>query len=264
MCRPESSTCTSAIEILTANLIERGVQKSNEEEAEDWTKYWQLCTISRGMWFAVVPLNILLECSGGLLQVDPHCAYDISFKVSLSAAASRFLLVHGLQVGWMMLRSFLQESICFGSCVLWWLSLVLNSPFPTFLMSAGSFAGCRCVCWSASSFVQLAGLSVAVVLFALMRQARAWELNDPLPSIVTCIESNLRLPLTFFALGMGPILLYFSITIFGTETCPSLISFMGISIICYLFANGAVALLAYISCAVFYTTAFCHSFIRVR
>jgi hypothetical protein len=63
---------------------------------------------------------------------------------------------------------------------------------------------------------------------------------------------------------MGPILLYFSITIFGTETCPSLISFMGISIICYLFANGAVALLAYISCAVFYSTAFCHSFIRVR
>ncbi|KAH9562192.1 hypothetical protein CY35_05G059400 [Sphagnum magellanicum] len=142
-----------------------------------------------------------------MLLVDPHCAYDVTFKVSLSAAASRFLLVHGLQ---------------------------------------------------------LAGLSVAVVLFALMRQARAWELNDPLPSIVTCIESNLRLPLTFFALGMGPILLYFSITIFGTETCPSLISFMGISIICYLFANGAVALLAYISCAVFYTTAFCHSFIRVR
>jgi glycosylphosphatidylinositol deacylase len=33
-----------------------------------------------------------------VLLADPHCAYDVTFKVSFSAAASRFLLVHGLQV----------------------------------------------------------------------------------------------------------------------------------------------------------------------
>jgi hypothetical protein len=38
------------------------------------------------MWFVVIPLNILLECSSGLLQVDPNYAYDVvSFKVSLLA-----------------------------------------------------------------------------------------------------------------------------------------------------------------------------------
>ncbi|CAM6043491.1 unnamed protein product [Sphagnum compactum] len=142
-----------------------------------------------------------------VLLADPHCAYDVTFKVSLSAAASRFLLVHGLQ---------------------------------------------------------LAGVSVAVVLFALMRQAREWELDNSLPSIVACIGANLRLPVPFFALAVGPLLMYFSITVFSTETSPSLISFLGLSIICYIFANGAVALLAYICSAVFYTGAFCHSFIKVR
>jgi len=37
---------------------------------------------------------------------------------------------------------------------------------------------------------------------------------------MTCIESNLRFPLTLFALAMGPMLLYFYITIFGIKTCP--------------------------------------------
>lgn len=32
------------------------------------------------------------------LQVDPHCAYKASLEVSLPTAASRFLLVYGLQV----------------------------------------------------------------------------------------------------------------------------------------------------------------------
>ncbi len=130
-------------------------------------------------------------------------------------------------------------------------SLVLRSPPLSLLMLA-------------KLLLQLAGVSVAVVLFALMRQAREWELDNSLPSIVACIGANLRLPVPFFALAVGPLLTYFSITVFSTETSPSLISFLGLSIICYIFANGAVALLAYICSAVFYTGAFCHSFIKVR
>lgn len=32
------------------------------------------------------------------MQVDPHCSYKISFSVSVTAAASRFLLLYGPQV----------------------------------------------------------------------------------------------------------------------------------------------------------------------
>jgi hypothetical protein len=66
------------------------------------------------MWFVFIPLNILLECSNGVLQVDPPYACDVNFKTSLLPTTNRFLFVHGLHVGWMMLRSFLQENIFFG------------------------------------------------------------------------------------------------------------------------------------------------------
>lgn len=35
---------------------------------------------------------------GNWLQVDPHCSYVASLEVSIPTAASRFLLVYGLQV----------------------------------------------------------------------------------------------------------------------------------------------------------------------
>jgi hypothetical protein len=38
------------------------------------------------------------ELYGNRLQVDPHCSYKASLDVSLPTAASRFLLVYGLQV----------------------------------------------------------------------------------------------------------------------------------------------------------------------
>lgn len=100
------------------------------------------------------------------------------------------------------------------------------------------------------SFMQIAGLSVAVVLFALMRQARAWEVDNTVPSFLSCMEANFRLPLPFFAATLGPILVYFFIDVRGTEKQPSLSSFLGVSLACYLFATGAVALLVYLCSAV--------------
>ena len=44
-------------------------------------------------------------------QVDPHCSYLASLEVSLPTAASRFLLVYGLQVR-APLRCMMQQS-CF-------------------------------------------------------------------------------------------------------------------------------------------------------
>lgn len=98
--------------------------------------------------------------------------------------------------------------------------------------------------------MQIAGLSVAVVLFALMRQARAWEVDNTVPSFISCMEANFGLPVAFSAVTVGPLLVYFSISVLGTETQPSLSSFLGVSLACYLFANGAVALLVYLCSAV--------------
>ncbi|CAK9226433.1 unnamed protein product [Sphagnum troendelagicum] len=142
-----------------------------------------------------------------LLMVDPHCAYDVDLKVSLPTAASRFHLVHGLQI---------------------------------------------------------AGLCVAVVLFALTRQARAWETDIAFPSVLACIEANLQLPLPFLILALGPLLVYYSLSFFGTETPPPFISFIGVSLVCYLFANGIVALLAIISSAIFHSAAFVQVLMKLR
>jgi len=98
--------------------------------------------------------------------------------------------------------------------------------------------------------VQIAGLSVAVVLFALMRQARAWEVDNTVPSFILCMEGNFGLPVSFFFVTVGPLLVYFSLAVLGTERQPSLSSFLGVSLACYLFANGVVALLVYLCSAV--------------
>jgi glycosylphosphatidylinositol deacylase len=99
-------------------------------------------------------------------------------------------------------------------------------------------------------FVQIAGLSVSVILFALMRQARAWEVENSVPSFLSCMEANFRLPVPFFSITVGPLLVYFIISVFRTERKSSLSSFTGVSLACHLFANGAVALLALLCSAV--------------
>lgn len=58
------------------------------------------------------------------------------------------------------------------------------------------------------------------------------------------------LPVPFLAVTLGPILVYFSIVDFGSERRPTLSSFLGVSLACYLFANGTLALLAYLCNAV--------------
>lgn len=100
--------------------------------------------------------------------------------------------------------------------------------------------------------------------FALMRQARAWELDNPVPSFLTCMEANFSLPLPFFTLTVGPLLVYFTMTVLGTERRPTLTSFLGVSLACYLFANGVVALIAYLSSAVLHTAASLQSCYKSR
>ena len=112
--------------------------------------------------------------------------------------------------------------------------------------------------------VQITGLAVAVVLFALMRQARAGELDLLVPSVVSCIEANLRFPLPFLVLAPGLPVVYYFLSIFGTETPPPLISFLGVSLVCYVFANGVVALLAVVSSTIFQVASFVQVFFKLR
>lgn len=112
--------------------------------------------------------------------------------------------------------------------------------------------------------LQIVGFSVVAILFALMRQAHAWDLDRPIPSMLTAVESNLRIPLPFLSLGIAPILLSLLLSFLMSQPLPSFASFTIVSMICYLLANGFVILLIFISQLVFYAAALVHIFIKTR
>ncbi|XP_048327916.2 uncharacterized protein LOC107415154 isoform X1 [Ziziphus jujuba] len=111
---------------------------------------------------------------------------------------------------------------------------------------------------------QIVGFAVVVVFFALMQQAHAWDLDLPIPSLLTAVESNLRMPLPFFYLAIAPIFLSLFLSFLTSQPFPSFASFTIISMICYLLANGLVIILILISQLVFYVTAVVHIFIKTR
>ncbi|KAJ7535798.1 hypothetical protein O6H91_12G046400 [Diphasiastrum complanatum] len=112
--------------------------------------------------------------------------------------------------------------------------------------------------------LQIAGFTVAVILFALMRQARAAELNLPLPSVLACTEMNLIFPLPFTTLAVGPLLLFLLYVLTWEEPGPSFWSLVVVSLICYVFANGIVALLAIGTLLVFHSAASFQVFLKFR
>jgi hypothetical protein len=111
--------------------------------------------------------------------------------------------------------------------------------------------------------VQIVGLC-GCGLIALTQHAHAWETNIAFPLIFACIEANLQLPLPFFILALGPLLVYYSLSFFGTETPPPFIVFIGVLLVCYLFANGIIALLVIISFVIFHYAAFIQVFMKLR
>ncbi|KAI3716595.1 hypothetical protein L1987_67578 [Smallanthus sonchifolius] len=90
---------------------------------------------------------------------------------------------------------------------------------------------------------QIIGFSFAVVYFALMRQANAWELDLPVPSLLSAVESNLRVPLPFLLLTISPILIALFYSWLNPKSSPSVGSFFVVSMICYLIANGTIIIL---------------------
>ncbi|KAI4350570.1 hypothetical protein L6164_005017 [Bauhinia variegata] len=142
-----------------------------------------------------------------LLLVDPHCSYESSIAISVSAAASRFLLLY--------------------------------SP-------------------------KIVGFSIAVVFFALMRQAYLWDLDLRIPSMLTAVESNLTMLSYLIPLGIIPIFFSMFLSSLTSQPLPPLASFISVSLICYIFANGLIAILILISHLMFYVAAVAHVFIKSR
>lgn len=142
-----------------------------------------------------------------LLLVDPHCSYQTSISVSVTAAASRFVLLY----------------------------------------------------WS-----EVVGLSLAVILFALMRQAHAWDHDLPLPSVLRAIEINLRVPFPFLLVAALPILIPMLFSFLLSQPFPPVASFVTISLICYLCANAAIIVLLLITQMIFYIAAITHVFVKIR
>lgn len=113
-------------------------------------------------------------------------------------------------------------------------------------------------------FMQIVGFSIAVVFFALMQQAYSWDNNLRIPSMLTAVESNLTLMSHFFPLAVLPILFALFHSFFMSQPLPPFASFTSISLICYIFANGFIAILILLSHLVFFVAAVTHIFIKTR
>ncbi|KAG6720154.1 hypothetical protein I3843_03G046000 [Carya illinoinensis] len=111
---------------------------------------------------------------------------------------------------------------------------------------------------------QIIGFSIAVVFFALMRQARSWDLDLPIPSMLLAVESNLRMPVPIFLLAIVPILVSLLLTSLMSQPFPPFASFIIVSVVCYLFANGFIIILILVTQSVFYVAAIIHIFIKTR
>ncbi|KAL8227165.1 hypothetical protein R6Q57_016997 [Mikania cordata] len=111
---------------------------------------------------------------------------------------------------------------------------------------------------------QIVGLSFAVIYFALMRQANAWELDLPVPSLLSAVELNLRLPLPFLPLSISPILIALFYSCLNPKSFPSVGSFFIVSMICYLIANGTIITLILITLLFSHLVARIHIFFKTR
>lgn len=102
------------------------------------------------------------------------------------------------------------------------------------------------------------------MFFGMMRQTSAWECDSSVPSILSAIESNLGLPMAFTFLCFMPILVFFAFLIFTTEQKPPLWTFLLVTMICYIVANGFTILLILSSKVFLYVVAILHVFIKRR
>uniref|UniRef100_A0A7N0T4W6 GPI inositol-deacylase n=1 Tax=Kalanchoe fedtschenkoi TaxID=63787 RepID=A0A7N0T4W6_KALFE len=142
-----------------------------------------------------------------LLIVDPHCSYKASISVSVTSAATRFLLSYSSEI---------------------------------------------------------IGFTVAVIFFALMRQAHSWDHDMEIPSVLAAVEMNLRAPFPFLLFAFVPIIISLIRSLIMSQPFPPFASFIAVSLIAYLCANGANIVLIMVSQVVFYVSAVIYVFFKSR
>lgn len=112
--------------------------------------------------------------------------------------------------------------------------------------------------------MQIVGFSIAIIFFALMRQAYSWDLDMRIPSMLSAVESNLTVPLHLFFLAILPVFFSLFLSLVTSQPIPPFASFISISLICYVFANGLIAIMILVSHLLFFVTAISHVFIKTR
>ncbi|XP_073222495.1 uncharacterized protein, partial [Cicer arietinum] len=110
-----------------------------------------------------------------------------------------------------------------------------------------SVAASRLLLFYLMLFMQIIGLSIAVVFFALMQQAHSWDLNQRIPSMLTDVEFNLTLMSRLFPLAVVPIIIALFISFSMSQPFLQFASFTSITLICYIIANDFIAILILIS-----------------
>ncbi|KAK1629882.1 hypothetical protein QYE76_004197 [Lolium multiflorum] len=111
---------------------------------------------------------------------------------------------------------------------------------------------------------EILGFMIAVVLFGLMRQSSAWERDCSVPSILSAIEMNLKLSTPWMFLCFTPILLFLAFLFLTTGKNPRFGTFLFVTVICYIIANGFTILLILCSKLILYVAAILHVFVKRR
>ncbi|KAJ4815701.1 GPI inositol-deacylase [Rhynchospora pubera] len=108
---------------------------------------------------------------------------------------------------------------------------------------------------------QIVGFMLSIMLFALMQQAHAWEVDASVPTVLHSLEMNLRLK-AFLLLSCVPLILSMLYSFLMVDQLPSVTSFVPITLLCYLVANGLVILVVFVSKWIFYVIAVSHVLLR--
>jgi hypothetical protein len=115
-----------------------------------------------------------------------------------------------------------------------------------------------------SCFLQILGFMIVVVLFGLMRQSSAWERDCSVPSLLSAVESNLKLSSPLMFLCFAPILLFLAFLLLTTGQNPRFGTFLFVTVICYIVANGFTILLILSSKLILYVAAILYVFVKRR
>lgn len=142
--------------------------------------------------------------------------------------------------------------------------LVLADPHCSYKVSLRASLGAAISRFFLLYSSEILGFMIAVVLFGLMRQSSAWERDCSVPSILSAIETNLKLSSPLMFLCFMPILLFLAFLFLTTGQTPRFGSFLFVTVICYIVANGFTILLVLSSKLILYVAAILHVFAKRR